>query len=308
MEYLLKEIDVFVKVIDLGSFRAAADALSLTQSAITQRLKRLEDALGVRLVERTTRNVSPTAIGREFLPTARRMLLQFEQSMADLNDMIQANTGQVTIASLISVATHVLPQALRAFSKTNPKVAVRIIDDAERTIVSHVRRGDAEFGIDMQTAEPEPGLTLTPLIEDSYVVACRANHPFASRKTVSWMALESMPLITLGARSGTSRLLLSQLPGERLSNAWRYEVQHLSTLMGMVREGVGVGIVPQMVMRADKSNRLIQRRLIDPEVKRNIVLVERQGAELSPAAQKLKEGILRVVSEFNSGGGGGNNK
>lgn len=298
MEYLLKEIDVFVKIIELGSFRAAAAELNLTQSAMTQRLKRLEDALGVRLVERTTRTVSPTPIGREFLPTAKRMILQFEQSMADLTNLIQAKTGQVTIASLISVATYILPFALSAFGKAHPNVGVRILDDAEQEIVAHVRRGDAEFGVDMQTSEPEQDLKITPLLEDRYVVACRADHPLASRRTVLWTALEDMPLIMLGARSGTNRLLLSRMSGSSPSNKWRFEVQHLPTLMGMVEEGVGVGIVPEMAMRSRTNGELIQRRLINPDFKRTIVFVERQGAELSPAAEKLKAVIFEAFAEL----------
>ena len=81
MEFVLKEIDVFVKVIELGSFKEAARELHLTQSALTQRLKKLEEALGVRLIDRTTRSVAPTAVGRSFLPAAKRLIAQFEQSM-----------------------------------------------------------------------------------------------------------------------------------------------------------------------------------------------------------------------------------
>jgi DNA-binding transcriptional LysR family regulator len=300
LEYLLKEIDVFVKIIELGSFRAAADELNLTQSAMTQRLKRLEDALGVRLIERTTRSVSPTAVGRDFLPAAKRMILQFEQSMADLKDLIQAKTGQATVASLMSVATYILPAALSAFNKAHPNVSVRILDDVEREIAAYVRRGEAEFGIDMQTTAPEPGLRTTPLLEDRYVVACRAEHPLASRRSVSWAALTNVPLVTLGARSGTNQLLVSQLADAPRSSKWRFEVQHLPTLIGMVEEGVGVGIVPEMVMRARAADDLVQRRLVKPDLKRMIVLVERQGSELSPAAERLKAAILDTFRKLSA--------
>jgi DNA-binding transcriptional LysR family regulator len=294
VDYLLKEIDVFVKIIDLGSFKAAAEELNLTQSAMTQRLKRLEDALGVRLVDRTTRSVAPTAVGRDFLPTARRMVLQFEQSMADLQDLIQVRTGQVTIASLISAATYILPIALERFGRDHPNVNVRILDDVEQVIATHVRRGEADFGMDMQTSEPSPGLTMTPLLSDRYVVACRPEHALASRRSVSWNTLADLPLVLLGARSGTNRLLVSHLAGVSYSNKWRYEVQHLSTLIGMVEAGVGVGIVPELAMRARSAPRLVQRRLVDPDFTRTIVLVERQATELSPAAEKLKSVVVET--------------
>jgi DNA-binding transcriptional LysR family regulator len=300
MEYLLKEIDVFVKIIELGSFKAAARELHLTQSAMTQRLKRLEDALGVRLIERTTRSVSPTVVGREFLPVAKRMIIQFERSMEDLQDLIQAKTGQITIASLISVATYVLPAVLKRFATDHANVGVRILDDTEQEIAAHVRRGEAEFGIDMAIAGSDPDLASTPVLEDRYVVACHAEHPLAARRTVPWEALADLPLLILGARSGTNQLLLSRFSGAPPSSNWRYEVQHLSTLMGMVEEQLGVGIVPEMAMRKRPGSHLVQRRLVKPDFRRTIVLVERQGVGLSPAAERLKAVLLdefRLLSE-----------
>lgn len=298
MEYLLKEIDVFVKIIELGSFKAAAEDLNLTQSAMTQRLKKLEDALGVRLIERTTRSVSPTAIGARFLPMAKRMILQFEQSMSDLDDLIKVKKGQVTIASLISVATYVLPAALRDFSTAHPDVGVRVLDDAEQEIAGYVQRGEAEFGIDMQTPSKTDDLTRTPLMRDRYVLACHAGHPLASQRAVSWRALAGMPLVTLGSRSGTSRLFLSRIEGAANSSAWRYEVQHLSTLIGFVEAGLGVGIVPAMAIEGRSGASLVQRRLIEPDLRRTIVLIQRRGMELSPAAQVLKASLLSAFKRM----------
>jgi DNA-binding transcriptional LysR family regulator len=103
-----------------------------------------------------------------------------------------------------------------------------------------------------------------------------------------------LPLVLLGARSGTNRLLVSHLAGVSYSNKWRYEVQHLSTLIGMVEAGVGVGIVPELAMRARSAPRLVQRRLVDPDFTRTIVLVERQATELSPAAEKLKSVVVET--------------
>lgn len=295
MEYLLKEIDVFVKIIELGSFKAAAQDLHLTQSAMTQRLKKLEGTLGARLIDRTTRTVSATAVGQSFLPVAKRMLMQFEQSMDDLKDLIQARTGQVTIASLISVATYVLPGALRRFGDDHPNVGVRVLDDSEQEIAAYVRRGEAEFAIDMQTAASDPDLITTPVMEDRYVLICRADHQLASRRAIAWEALDAMPLVTLGTRSGTSRLLLARFANSLRGTKWRYEVQHLSTLIGFIEAGLGVGVVPAMAMRGNAGRHLVQRALVKPSFRRTVVLMQRRGVELSPAAESLKTYLL---SEF----------
>lgn len=296
-DFGLKEIDVFVKVVELGSFVKAARELHLTQSALTQRLKKLEDALGARLIDRTTRTVAPTAVGQSFLPSARRMIAQFEQSVADVRDVIGIRRGRVSIASLISVATNILPAVLCDFAAAHPDVRVRVFDESEQDIVEYIRRGDAEFAIDMEMAEPEPDLVFTPVMQDRFVFACRRDHPLAKGGAVRWADLTGMPVVTLGQRSGTSRLLYAQLPKARDNVAWRYEVQHLSTKMAFIEAGLGVGVIPEMSIQSVPAGALVYRPLVEPDLARAIVLVERRDTTLSPAAAALKAAVLDAFAD-----------
>lgn len=296
-EFGLKEIDVFVKVVDLGSFVKAARELHVTQSALTQRLKKLEEALGARLIDRTTRTVAPTAVGRSFLPSARRMIAQFEQSVADVRDVIGIRRGRVSIASLISVATNILPAVLKDFAAEHPEVRVRVFDESEQDIIEYIRRGDAEFAIDMEMAEPDTDLIFTPVMQDRFVMACRRDHPLADGGPVRWEDLTDMPVVTLGQRSGTSRLLFAQLPKARDNVAWRYEVQHLSTKMAFIEAGLGVGIIPEMSMQTMSSGALVYRTLVEPGFGRSIVIVERRYTTLSPAAAALKQALTEAFAD-----------
>lgn len=298
MDYPLKEIDVFVKIVERGSFKAAAEELHLTQSAATQRLKKLEEALGTRLIERTTRTVSPTVVGRQFLPLAKRLLLQVDQSMADLADLAGGRSGTVTISSLISVATHILPAALQRFSASKPDIGVRIIDDAEREIAAHVRRGEAEFGIDMDTADTEPDIASIPVLDDPYVFICHPEHAHAAEAPVTWDELAEMNPMMLGSRSGTSQLILSQVAPRSAGGSSRHEVQHLSTLIGFVEAGVGGGVVPSMAIRGRAGAGIVHRRIVEPELRRTIVLLQRRGGELSPAAEHLKTCLLHTFDQL----------
>ena len=204
-EFGLKEIDVFVKVVELGSFVKAARELHVTQSALTQRLKKLEDALGARLIDRTTRTVAPTAVGRSFLPAARRLIAQFEQSVADVQDVIGIRGGRVTIASLISVATNILPAVLRDFGARHPDIRVRVFDESEQDIVEYVRRGEAEFAIDMDLAEPDGDLIVTPVMEDRFVLACGHNS-VNDRGDLSALLVENIHAYPTGSRQGVADL------------------------------------------------------------------------------------------------------
>jgi DNA-binding transcriptional LysR family regulator len=298
----IPEVEAFVRIVECGSFRQAAAEMRLTQSALTQRLKKLEAALGARLVDRTTRAVAPTAIGRSFLPSARRLLQQFEETAAGIRGVIEVAGGQVTIASLISVATYALPPVLKGFAERHPRVGVRILDESEQEIVQHLRSGEAEFAVDMLTGPVEPDLTATPLTDDPFVLACREDHPLAGGGPVAWAALSDMPVIALGSRSGTSRVVNAQLAAQGRSPAWRHEVQHLSTLVGLLEAGLGVGIVPGMAMAGLSGHRLVARPLTEPAVARRLVLLERRGATLSPAAVALRSMVVEALAGRAVGG------
>jgi DNA-binding transcriptional LysR family regulator len=295
--YGIRDVEVFVGIIDAGSFKDAATLLNVTQSALTQRLQKLEEALGARLIDRTTRSISLTAVGQAFLPNARRLLGQFEQTFADIRDVIDVAGGRVTIASLISVATYVMPAVVSRFAEQHPNVGVRIIDVAEREIMPYVRRGEAEFAIDMKTDDIEDDLIATPMMRDRFVLACRDDHPLAEGGPVDAADLAGLPLMMLGYRSGTTRVLQAHL-AERLKSAkWLHEVQHLSTMVGFLEAGMGAGIVPRMVMRGLASRRLVSRPLAGPGLSRELVLIERRGTTLSPAADRLKQMLLKEMRE-----------
>jgi DNA-binding transcriptional LysR family regulator len=298
LPYGIKDIEVFVRIIDSGSFKEAAAQLYVTQSALTQRLRKLEDSLGAKLIDRTTRSVALTSVGQTFLPSARRLLAQFEQTFADIRDVIDVAGGRVTLASLISVATYVLPSVIGRFATRFPNVGVRVIDVAEQEILPYVRRGDAEFAIDMKTGDMESDLLITPLMEDRFVMACRDDHPLAQGGMIDAAELAGMPLMMLGSRSGTSRVLQAHMAERQKSAKWLYEVQHLSTMVGFLEAGMGVGIVPRMVMRGLASRQLVSRPLTGPGLSRSLVMIERQGATLSPAAAELKQMLLTEFTEL----------
>ncbi len=296
----LKEIAAFVRVAELGSFKDAARDLHLTPSALTQRLQKLEEAVGARLVERTTRFAALTAVGTSFLPAARRLLDQFDRSIADLEDVVAARGGHVTIASLISVATYVLPPALARFSDRHPGVGVRVLDDAEQEIADYVRRGEAEFGVHMRTTEvsDDPDLDTVAIAEDPFVLACRPDHSAATGGPVEWEALADLPTIVLGPRTGTSRLLSGRPYARGGGGAtWRYEVQHLTTMIGFIEAGIGVGVIPRIALRALAGRELTYRPLAMSDLSRTIVLTTRRGASLSPAALRLKALTLEEFEE-----------
>src|SRR5690242_5760099 len=238
MNFELVDLRAFIAVADMGSFHRAATALNMSQPALTRRIQKLEESLGVALLERTTRHVALTMVGRDFLPKVRRLLDEFETSVLSMRDLGARSRGQVSIASVPTAVFYFLPRAISRFSDAFPRVRVRILDVSANEGLEAVARGEADFGINFVGASNSE-IDFTPLAEDPFVVACRHDHPLASRREVIWKELEAHRVITVGRSSGNRVLIDNALAQHGLNMNWSYEVTHLAGSLGLVEAGLG---------------------------------------------------------------------
>ncbi|EKT4484626.1 LysR family transcriptional regulator [Pseudomonas putida] len=292
MEYELQDIRSFVKIAELGSFHEAAEALHLSQPALSRRIKKLEEGLGTSLLERTTRRVSLTSVGRDFLPKARRLLDDFEDSILSIRELAERQTGQVTLACIPTAAFYFLPSVIRDYNEQYPKIRIRLLDLSANDGLEAVLRGEADFGINMMSGQ-HPDIEFVSLVQEHFVLACRRDHPLAERASVTWTDLADYRLIGVGRLSGNRMLLDHALSGLNLRPKWFYEVQHLSTSLGMVEAGLGVSAMPSLAMPNADHPTLVSVPLIEPQVTRTLGLVYRRGASLSPAAEKFVSILLQ---------------
>jgi DNA-binding transcriptional LysR family regulator len=283
-------VQAFIAIADRGSFQSAADTLHVTQTAITQRLRKLEDFLGVTLIERTTRSIALTEIGRDFLPQARRLLGELADALVEIRETGMARRGDVSIACVPTVGVQYLPRIMQAYSARYPHNRIKILDHASSAVVEAVLRREAEFGINIG-GEDHPDLVSVPLTEDRYVLICHEDHPLANRRRIAWKQLQPYPLIFAGEVSGNRRLLDLALETTSVVLRSFYEVQRSSTAVGLVAQGVGVAVVPRLAIQKGAYPSVRTVELISPVVSRTLVLVARTTAHLSPAAQALYDMI-----------------
>jgi DNA-binding transcriptional LysR family regulator len=285
-------VQAFIAIADQGGFGRAAESLHITQTALSRRVQNLEAFLGVKLVERTTRSVTLTAIGRDFLPQARRLLTDLASALVEIRESGKALRGDVTIACVPTVGVQYLPDIVRQYAALYPANRLRILDHSSSGVAAAVLRREAEFGINMQ-GTPHPELTSLPLLKDRLVLVCRDDHPLARKKTLAWKALEPYPVILPGHESGNRPHLDLVLERHKVKLQAFYEVQRSSTAVGMVAKGVGVAVVPALAVQTDAYPGLRVIALVDPVVSRNMVLLARSKAHLTPAAQALYDLIRK---------------
>lgn len=286
MNFDLNDLLAFRALAELGSFRKAAEAVHISQPAFSRRIDKLEQALGARLLERTTRRVNLTNIGRDFDRQLRQILDALDTTLLGIRGVAATRMGEVTVACVPSAVNYFLTRVIAIYHERYPKIRVKIMDDSANEVLIAVARGEADFGLNFIGSQ-ENDVTFEPLLEEEFVAACRRDHPLASRSKVSWAELAKYDYISVGKTSG-NRLLLDQalagMPGRPQS---MYETQHGTTTIGLVEAGLGVAVVPAMAMPTADHPLLVSVPLVDPVVKRKMGLIRRSSSVLSPAAQQL---------------------
>lgn len=282
----LNDLLAFRAVAELGSFRKAAESVHISQPAFSRRIDKLETALGTRLLERTTRRVSLTAVGRDFERQLRHILDALDTTLLGIRGVAATRMGEVTIASVPSAVNYFLSRVIGVYHERYPKIRVKIIDGSANDVLLSVARGEVDFGLNFIGSQ-EADVEFEPLLEEQFVAACRRDHPLAKKKQVRWTELTQYDYISAGKTSG-NRLLIDQalagLPGQPQS---MYETQHGTTMIGLVEAGLGVAVVPSMAMPGAEHPLLVSVPLVDPVVKRKMGLIKRRSTVLMPAAQQL---------------------
>lgn len=289
----LDDLQAFRSVAELGNFRRAAEAVHLSQPAFSRRIDKLEQALGVRLLERTTRRVALTAPGREFLRKVGTLLDDLDGTLLALRGISPSRLGEVTVACVPSTVYFHLTQVIRRYRERFPKIRVRVLDAGANEVLAAVAGGAADFGLNFIGAQ-EADIEFTPFAEERFVAACRRDHPLAKKRRVRWDELAAYDFITVGKGSGNRLILDQALAGRAGRPEAVYEAQHVTTMLGLVEAGLGVAAVPSLAMPGPDHPILVSVPLEDPVVTRRVGLIRRRGRPLAPAAQPLFD----VFAEF----------
>jgi DNA-binding transcriptional LysR family regulator len=289
-------VQAFISIADHAGFQRAAAELHISQTAVTRRLQNLESHLGIKLIERTTRNVALTATGIDFLPQARRLMGELSNALTEIAESGKARRGNVCIACVPTAGIQFLPKIIQEYSASFPDNRITILDQSSASVADAVVRREAELGINVAPTH-HSDLVTSRLLTDQFVLVCRDDHPLANRKVVAWKQLASFPLIFAGEANANRSVLDQALGGSNVKLQLFYEVQRSSTALGLVAEGVAVAVVPRLAVQKGAYPRLRAVALVDPIISRSLVLVTRKVAHLSPAAQALYALIKRRASQ-----------
>jgi DNA-binding transcriptional LysR family regulator len=289
----LNDLQAFRAVVELGSFRKAAESVNISQPALSRRIDKLEEALGVRLFERTTRSVALTTVGRVFAQSAEQLLDDLDVALLGIRDVSSSRLGHVTIACVPSVAYYFLPSVIASYRRRFPRIRVKLLDASANEVLGAVISGEADFGVSFIGSQ-EPEVEFKVLLQDRFVAACRRDHPLARKKRVTWNELYEHEYVSVDKTSG-NRLVLDQALSAVAPRAPSVcETRHVTTMLGLVEAGLGVAAVPSMAMPGHAHPILTSVPLVEPIVRRRVGIVRRRGRSLTPAAEEFYRTIVEA--------------
>jgi LysR family carnitine catabolism transcriptional activator len=286
MPFSHRHLKSFVNVASIGSVSGSAAAMHISQPALTQTIRNLEDMVGTSLFDRSAKGVTLTRAGEEFFPVAKRLISEMENALEDLRGLSEIRRGRVTVAALPSIACEMLPRIVAKFVDRFPNLEAIIYDGLTSSVEEMVQRGQCDFGISCPDEKIE-SLFLEKITNDVFELMCHHRHPLANVERVTWDMICDHKFISLSPKSSTRTLVDQAFASVGRIVDPSFEVGHITTAGGIVASGLGVTVIPRMTRVLINRPNLVFRKIEAPVFDRQVSLFRQKTKSLSPAAQIL---------------------
>jgi len=282
-----KQLQAFLALDECRHFTRAAERCHLSQSAFSVVIRKLEEAVGARLVERDTRNVTLTSEGTLFVDVARALVADLDAAFTDMGDFVARRKGRVALAALPSLAANALPGVIAEYKRVYPGITVQLFDSLSDQCLHMLRQGKVDLALTAPGANLAEFSTRT-LCSDPFYLVCRFDHALAHQQKIKLEDLAGCQLIHL-AQSTSVRQHVDQLTRGIAVHHSGLEVEHLATVAGLIGHGLGVSLVPELTLFQFRSMDLVAIPLDTDVVVRPILIVQHKERPLSHAAQGMLE-------------------
>ena len=291
----VNDIEAFATVATVLNFKAAARQLNMSASALSRRVQKLEEQLGVRLLDRTTRHVTLTLGGRQLLERSTDILAQFDEAVISLRGDDSPRSSSIAIGAIPSIAHRLLPEALRLFHARYPATRISVRDMTTSEVVNAVSAGETVFGI-TSFVQHDPTLEFRPLIRGRIVAAMRKDHPLAGRANLRWADLRDHAVISTWKGAGIRMVMDVDLARARDRLSPLFEVQQMYTALRFVEEGLGLAPVPDFFLGRHEFERLHLAPLIEPAISVDLGAILSRRHKLTVVGQHLLDAIAAVCA------------
>ena len=277
---------IFLRIAENGNFTKTAEEFGYTQSAISQMVRSLEGELGVTLFTRTKHGIFLTSDGKAMVPHLRRLCEDYDRLLAESSAINRLEGATIRIGAFASVSANFLPSVIKAFKVIYPNVQFKLLQADYETIQSWILEGTVDFGF--LTTDVAGNLKRIFLMEDEMVMVLPKGHPAASKKLLLLEDFAGEPFIFLD--QGKKSEPLEYFTRAGVEPNLQYRVYDDYTIMNMVEEGLGVSILPKLVLYRHHQN--IEIRSLTPPIYREMCVAYRSDDNISVAGKTFMNFVV----------------
>lgn len=292
-----RPLKAFLLAVETGSFTHAADQLSVTQPSFTALIQDLEKSLDVKLFERTTRSITLTAAGKDLRDRIYRPIADLEESYRNMMDLAAVRRGSVVVGALPSASLSIIPPTLGQLRKKHPALQIRVVEAHNDELIKMLRTNQVEFALATKLVDM-PDLEFLPLIDDAFHVVSPLDHPIAQIKAPRWETLIPHDLVLLSQGSSARAQFDRAITSDSSLAGLRYDVTHMITAVLLVKQGLGITLIPRLALTALPLEGLVHKPLANDTAKRTIGLLRRKDRELSPAGRVFYAEVQKITREI----------
>ena len=269
----------------------------MTQSALSGLIKELEETLGLRVIDRSTRKINLTDVGRNLYPLVGKILNELDGALNEVANLKALKSGSIRIAAPQLMASTLLPEVIAAYNAKHPEIRIKLVDCVVESVMARVFSGEVDFGVGPER-DQNSDIAAATLFELPFVAVFPPGHPLQKLPEIRWADIVGYPFISLQGQF-TERLSVDLRNAFRdLTLAPTNEVAFMSTALSMVSAGLGVTACIPYAASLVRLYKLEMRPLRDPEVTRRFYVFTKNGNTLAPAAQSFIEFFFSYIDEI----------
>jgi DNA-binding transcriptional LysR family regulator len=295
IHYSSRQLRAMLLVAHHHSFTRAAEALYMSPSALSLSIRELEQQLGFRVFDRTTRHVALTSQGRTLIGVARRSVDELDGAMTRIRETTREADDRLRVGAGALMSAHILPQAIREFRAQRPDVSIELYDADPDTLLQKVKAGTLDVGLGFfkRTA----GIQQTTFFRFSLMVVAPEGGALA-RGSITWSALKGERLVLQAPPAPVRQLIDRQLSAAGANPRAVVSLNRLETVIAMVEAGEGIGIVPSFTLPVCRRRRLIVSRLVNPSVPVDLFQIRNRGRRPPASADDFGSFLRAYIARW----------
>jgi len=294
----LKDLKYLVALADTGHFGKAAERTFVSQPTLSAQLKKLEEYLGVKLVERRPKNVQLTEVGKQIVVRARRMLDESDEIIALARNNTDPFAGKLKVALIPTIGPYLLPRVMQRLRKAVPQLGLMLYEYQTEPLLKRLRDGEIDLGIMALLPALQDGLESRALYDEAFTVALPNHHPLAARSNIKLQDLKGETLLLLEDGHCLRDQALEVCSRVAVREAEDFRATSLETLRQMVVAGLGLTLLPELAVETPFGSQrgLTIRQFAKPAPTRTVGAVWRKSSTRAAAIEAVCDVVGNVMA------------